>query len=361
MFDLLRKKVSNALKGLSKKEEATEGEGAERTGAGADKRGQDDKRLPEAHGEAVHKPEADVRISASTRLKGVVLNTVQLNDKEIEDFLDSLRISLLESDVSYKTTEDFLGTLGAVMRETRFRSRNLREDILKSVRGAMLDVLKKSGDKVDFDVMIKQMVGKEDGPVRILFIGPNGTGKTTTMGKIAYRLKKCGIGCAFSASDTFRAAAIEQTEYHAQRIGVPVIKSKYGADPASVAFDTIAYAKSHGIPVVLIDTAGRQETNKNLIGEIMKMHRVAKPNLTIFVGESTAGNSLPAQISEFSKHMKIDGIILTKLDCDAKGGNAISISDATGIPILFFGTGESYDSLVPYSPEFVVDSIVPNN
>ena len=142
-------------------------------------------------------------------------------------------------------------------------------------------------------------------------------------------------------------------------MGVPVIKSSYGADPTSVAFDAVAYAKAHGNDVVLIDSAGRQETNKNLIGEVQKMHRVIKPDLTIYVGESVSGGMIAEQIAEFNKFIKIDGIILTKLDCDAKGGNSISISKVTGIPVLFFGTGEKYTDLVPYNPAKVVDMILP--
>ncbi|MGI0133693.1 MAG: signal recognition particle-docking protein FtsY, partial [Candidatus Micrarchaeaceae archaeon] len=198
-------------------------------------------------------------------------------------------------------------------------------------------------------------------PVKILFLGPNGTGKTTTIAKLTNSFKNSGVSVVMSASDTFRAAAIEQMAIHAGRLGVPIIKSTYGADPASVAFDAIAYGRAHGINVVMIDSAGRQETNKNLISEVQKMVRIAKPDLTIYVGESTAGNAISEQIKEFGRFMKIDGIILTKLDCDAKGGNALSIAQVTGIPVLFFGTGEGYDALVPYSPEFVVDAVMPSN
>lgn len=161
-----------------------------------------------------------------------------------------------------------------------------------------------------------------------------------------------------SASDTFRAAAIEQTEYHANKVGVPVIKSRYGADPASVAFDAINYAKAHNISAVLIDSAGRQETNKNLINEMMKIVRVTKPDITIYVGESISGHIIADQINEFSKFIKIDGIILTKLDCDAKGGNAISIAYDTDIPILFIGTGEAYNALINYNPDSIANSIL---
>ncbi len=334
MFDELRKKISNAVKGFIKKEEIEEKK---------------------------EEQKLDINLSATTKIKGVFLKSVQLNESEIDDFAENLKVSLLESDVSYKTTDEFIELLKRRLGETKFESKNIRSEMVASVRGSLLEVLRRSKPGVALSEFIKNKIRSGDVPVKILFLGPNGTGKTTTMGKIATSLKKDGIQSVFSASDTFRAAAIEQTEHHANKIGIPVIKSKYGADPASVAFDAIAYAKAHGIPVVLIDTAGRQETNRNLISEMQKMVRVAKPDFTIFVGESTSGNALINQIQEFSKHMKIDGIILTKLDADAKGGNAISIANTTGIPILFFGTGESYDALVPYTPEFVVDSILPNN
>ncbi len=334
MFDELRKKISNTVKGFIKKEEIEEKK---------------------------EEQKLDINLSATTKIKGVFLKSVQLNESEIDDFAENLKVSLLESDVSYKTTDEFIELLKRRLGETKFESKNIRSEMVASVRGSLLEVLRRSKPGVALSEFIKNKISSGDVPVKILFLGPNGTGKTTTMGKIATSLKKDGIQSVFSASDTFRAAAIEQTEHHANKIGIPVIKSKYGADPASVAFDAIAYAKAHGIPVVLIDTAGRQETNRNLISEMQKMVRVAKPDFTIFVGESTSGNALINQIQEFSKHMKIDGIILTKLDADAKGGNAISIANTTGIPILFFGTGESYDALVPYTPEFVVDSILPNN
>jgi len=167
------------------------------------------------------------------------------------------------------------------------------------------------------------------------------------------------VRCVVSASDTFRAAAIEQAVFHAKKLGVEVVKGAYGADPASVAFDAIAYARAHGADAVLIDTAGRQETNRSLIEELRKMVRVNRPDLCIFVGEGIAGNALLDQVKQFDEALKLDGIILTKLDCDAKGGNTLSILSETKIPVLYFGTGEKYGDLMPYDPEFVVNSIVP--
>ncbi len=302
----------------------------------------------------------NINLSIKTKIKKVFLSKVKLNDSDINQFLDELKMSLLQSDVSYNTMESFTADLDKKLRSKEFESKEISRQIIEQVRLALNDVLNKNmGSYIDLFETISSRVAKNDVPIKILFIGPNGTGKTTTIAKIANGLKNRNITSILSASDTFRAAAIEQTEYHANKVGVPVIKSRYGADPASVAFDAINYANAHNIKVVLIDSAGRQETNKNLINEISKMARVTKPDITLFVGESISGHVISEQINEFSKFIKIDGIILTKLDCDAKGGNAISIAYDTDAPILFMGTGESYDALMNFSPKFIIDSILP--
>ncbi len=348
MFDGLRKKLSEAVKGFIKREEKT-----------IEKEEAQERRVEEKEKAKEEKPM--VKVSLTTKIKGVISSSVSLNDSEIDGFLENIKVPLLESDVSYETTEAFLESLRVSLTEARVDSKNINKEMVALVRKALFNVLAKSGNGVDIVQFVKQRVESGNSPVKILFLGPNGTGKTTTMAKIAYMLKKNGISSVLSASDTFRAAAIEQTEHHANKVGVKAIKGKYGADPASIAFDAIAHAKANSINAVLIDTAGRQETNRNLISEMEKMVRVAKPDLIIFVGESTTGNQLTEQIKEFNKFMKIDGIVLTKLDCDVKGGNAISIAYMTGIPLLFLGTGESYDALVKYTPEFIVDAIMPNN
>jgi len=302
-----------------------------------------------------------IKLSLKTKIKGVFTSNVTLGEKEINDFLENLKLSLLQSDVSFEATDAFLDDLKQNLLAAKLDSKNIQGALVDAVRRSLFDILSKGGAGIDVRNFVKERTAMGNTPVKILFLGPNGTGKTTTIAKIAHALKKDGLSCVMSASDTFRAAAIEQTEHHANKVGVPVIKSKYGADPASIAFDAIAYARAHSIQAVLIDSAGRQETNKNLIKEMEKMVRVAQPDVTIFVGESTTGNQLPEQIREFAKFMKIDGIILTKLDVDAKGGNAISIAYTTGIPLLYLGTGESYEALVRYTPEFIVDAILPNN
>ncbi|MEM3883572.1 MAG: signal recognition particle-docking protein FtsY [Methanothrix sp.] len=396
MFDSLRKKISNAIGSIVKSEREEEGASAAGTAAYAQKAEEERAEVVETAGaekeeeklpveerkenETVsemakeEKPESSavepliekakkeekIKLSLSTRLKGVFSKEVKLGESDIDNFTDELMLTLLQSDVSYETTDKFINSLKETLKSSTFESRNIREGVSDCVRSELSKVLKEGMPKEQLLHIVKGRLDAGMKPVSIMFLGPNGTGKTTTMAKIAYMFKKNGISSVFSASDTFRAAAIEQTSFHASKIGMPVIKGNYGADPASVAFDAIEYAKAHSSDTVLIDTAGRQETNKNLLNEIKKMERVAKPDITIYVGESTAGNRIAEQVAEFLKYIKIDGIILTKLDCDAKGGNAISLSDVTGLPIFFFGTGEGYEELMEFNPSFIIDSLVPN-
>jgi fused signal recognition particle receptor len=396
MFDSLRKKISNAIGSIVKSEREEEGASAAGTAAYAQKAEEERAEVVETAGaekeeeklpveerkenETVsemakeEKPESSavepliekakkeekIKLSLSTRLKGVFSKEVKLGESDIDNFTDELMLTLLQSDVSYETTDKFINSLKETLKRSTFESRNIRGGVSDCVRSELSKVLKEGMPKEQLLHIVKGRLDAGMKPVSIMFLGPNGTGKTTTMAKIAYMFKKNGISSVFSASDTFRAAAIEQTSFHASKIGMPVIKGSYGADPASVAFDAIEYAKAHSSDTVLIDTAGRQETNKNLLNEIKKMERVAKPDITIYVGESTAGNRIAEQVAEFLKYIKIDGIILTKLDCDAKGGNAISLSGVTGLPIFFFGTGEGYEELMEFNPSFIIDSLVPN-
>lgn len=379
MFDGLKRKLSDAIKSFSKSEERTVDEEIDRDNAEkAEHEAAIAENVEVKETEKAEAPEANIavdiregvraqeqkgngiKLSVSTSIKKAMFGNVKLSDADIERFAEQLRISMLESDVSFEVVEDFTGQVISLLEGRRFGSKSLQRELVGAVREALLDTLRASGKAVDIMSFIPERIAAGGAPVKILFLGPNGSGKTTTIAKIAYALKGKGLHPLLSASDTFRAAAIEQTEHHGNAVGAPVIKSSYGADPASVAFDAVAYAKAHGNDVVLIDSAGRQETNRNLIGEIQKMHRVIKPDLTIYVGESVSGGIIAAQISEFSKFVKIDGIILTKLDCDAKGGNSISISKVTGIPIMFFGTGEKYTDLILYDPVKVVDMILPS-
>ena len=198
---------------------------------------------------------------------------------------------------------------------------------------------------------------KEKKPFIICFVGINGTGKTTSIAKITHLLQKNKKQVVIAAADTFRAAAIEQLEHHAQRLDAKLIKHERGSDAAAVVFDAIEHAKAKGKDVVLIDTAGRLHSNKDLMHELKKIKRIAQPDLTLFVGEAVTGNDCVEQAREFNALIGIDGIILAKADVDEKGGTALSISFITGKPVLYLGTGQNYDDLELFVKEKVLEKL----
>jgi fused signal recognition particle receptor len=189
-------------------------------------------------------------------------------------------------------------------------------------------------------------------------VGINGTGKTTTIAKIAKFLGDKGCSVVLAGSDTYRAGSIEQLEEHARRLSLRMIKHSYGADPAAVAFDAISHAKAHGINVVLIDTAGRMQTNQNLMKELAKVKRVVSPDLTVLTLDSLIGNDAVMQAEEFHRSIGIDATILTKVDADVKGGSALSVTYVTQKPILFIGVGQTYKDLELFNPEKFVNMVL---
>ncbi len=263
-------------------------------------------------------------------------------------------MALLESDVSYDAASFLASDLRSRLAGKRVNKARAGEEIKAVVRESLLKTMKVE----QFDLFNYLAAVKAKGEVGIvLFVGPNGSGKTTTIAKLAKHLQDKGISTVIAAGDTFRRAAIEQVQLHGDKLGIRVVKHAYGADPTAVAFDAIAHAKANGIACVLIDTAGRQETNYNLVKEMEKMDRVLHPHLKIFVGEAIAGNALVEQVKKFNSAIKLDGIILTKLDCDAKGGGALSIAYETKLPVLFIGVGQEYDDLRPFDAEWIVDNV----
>ena len=209
--------------------------------------------------------------------------------------------------------------------------------------------------------LVKKIIEKKDkrgGPFIVVFLGINGTGKTTTVAKVAHFLRKHNISVVLAAGDTHRAGAIEQISLHAEKLSLKVITQRYGADPSAVGRDAIDYAKKHHIDVVLVDTAGRMQTAKNLMDEINKIVRVVKPDVKIFVGDSLAGNDTINQAREFFEYTNFDGAILTKIDADAKGGSAISIVHITSRPIVYLGIGQGYEDIIPFDAGRFIDSIL---
>jgi len=280
---------------------------------------------------------------------------VVLTEDDIEEVLEELKIELLESDVAYEVVEKLIESLKNQLVGTKISPKDNPEEItINALRNAIKEVL--SQKTIDIYKIINEKKAKGE-PAVIVFVGINGTGKTTSISKLAYKLKQKGYSAVLAAGDTFRAGAIEQLEEHAKNIGVKLIKHQKDGDSAAVIYDAITHAKSKGINVVLADTAGRQITNKNLMNEIKKVIRVAKPDLVIFVGDSLAGNDAIAQAEEFNNVVNIDGVILTKTDADAKGGAALSIAHAIGKPILFLGVGQTYEDLMEFNVDWMIKKL----
>ncbi len=272
----------------------------------------------------------------------------KIKESKIEDILWELKVSLLEADVALPVAEEIQDSVKEDLLGKKISRKYDMEYVVEaSLKKAVQSALK--ADYINFDKKVK----RAEKPFSIMFVGVNGTGKTTTIAKIAHRLIKQKYSCALAASDTFRAGALEQIQQHGDRLGVKVIKHSKGSDPAAVAYDALEHAEARGKDVVLIDTAGRMQTNQNLMNEMKKIKRVAEPDMIIFVGDALAGNDAVEQAKEFEKSVGIDGVVLTKIDADAKGGAALSIGHAVGKPMLFVGTGEGYDDLVKFNANWM--------
>ena len=276
-----------------------------------------------------------------------------MDEKDLDEPMWALEMALLESDVAMPVAEEIIKEikLDLVGKKKKIGANTgqLAED---SLRNALLNILSKN--YLDFDEYIKNA----DRPVKILFVGVNGTGKTTSIAKVAKYLMDKNYSVVLAAGDTFRAGAIEQLEVHGKNLGLKVIKHKTGGDPAAVIFDAVEYAKAHNKDVVLSDTAGRLHTNINLMDQMKKIVRVTKPDLLIFVDEAIAGNDAVERARLFNESVAIGGSILTKTDADAKGGSAISIAYITGKPVLFLGVGQTYPDLVKFEPSWLVDRLL---
>jgi fused signal recognition particle receptor len=275
----------------------------------------------------------------------------KLDEDDIAGVLEDLEVALYEGDIAHETVEAMKQTVQRELHGAKVGAFGDKGELIQyALRIAVENALPPDAD---FDATVR------DGarPFVIMFVGINGTGKTTTIARLAHRLKKQGMSPVIAACDTFRAGAIDQLEVHATRLGVKLIKNQPGSDPASVAFDAIEHAKARGKEVVLVDTAGRMQTNTNLMDEMKKMKRVAKPHLTIFVGDAWVGNDAVNQARAFHDAVGIDGVVLTKIDTDAKGGAALSIAHAIGKPIFFVGTGQDYDDLQVFSRQWMIERI----
>ncbi len=273
----------------------------------------------------------------------------KISDKKFEELFWDLELGLLESNVAVEVIEKLKESL---------RMEIVNVPIKGKVDEFINEKLKESIKELfDNELDLVEKIKKSDKPYVVLFLGVNGSGKTTSIAKFAKLLKTNGLSCVMAAADTFRAAAIDQLSLHGEKLDVKVIKHDYGSDAAAVAFDAIKHAKSKNIDVVLIDSAGRMHSNVNLMDELKKIVRIAEPDMKIFVGESIVGNDCIDQVKSFSDSVDVDGIILTKADVDEKGGTAISISYVTDKPILFLGTGQGYGDIEKFSLNKLMESL----
>ena len=276
----------------------------------------------------------------------------KIKEESLDDLLWELEIALLEADVALPVVEEIKeGVKQNLIGKKYSRDHTLEEVVELSIKDAVRNVLKLN--EFDFDQWFKE----QKRPVPIMFVGINGTGKTTAIAKIANRLMGEGYTVVLAAGDTFRAGAIEQLTIHSNNLGCKIVKHSQDADPAAVAYDAIEHAKAKMKDAVLIDTAGRMQTNNNLIDEMKKIVRVAKPALKIFVGDSLAGNDAVEQARAFDDAIGVDAIILTKIDADSKGGAALSIAHTIGKPIAFVCNGQEYGDIVKFNAEWMLDRL----
>ena len=273
-----------------------------------------------------------------------------MRPKPDEEMLEELEDVLISSDIGMDTTMHIIESLRDAIRHDRlYTADDVRAEI-KAIVGRMLD----KGERL-------QLCGET--PLFIMMIGVNGVGKTTSIAKLAHMLKAEGKSVLLVAADTFRAAAAEQLTIWSERVGVPIIKHKEGADPSAVIYDGCNAAKARNIDVVICDTAGRLQNKKNLMAELAKMNKVIDREFegaareTLLVVDATTGKNAVSQAREFNEVAELTGIILTKLDGTAKGGIVVTIADELDLPVKFIGLGEGMDDLKPFDPKEFAESI----
>ena len=278
-----------------------------------------------------------------------------ISEDDVEDILFELELGLLEADVAMDVSSVVVESVkNDLVGQKIKRSSDIEEYTYEALKNAVAKIINIEGKSMT--ELLEEKVAQGE-PLVVMLVGINGTGKTTTIGKLSNYYIKKGYTPVIAASDTFRAGAIEQVQYHADNLGVKLIKHEKGSDPAAVAFDAVQHARAKGKELVLIDTAGRMQTNTNLMDEMKKIRRVSKPDLVVFVGDALTGNDATEQARKFNEAIDIDGVILTKADADSKGGAALSIGYIIQKPILFLGMGQSYDDIKEYDADWMLEQI----
>ena len=292
-------------------------------------------------------------LGLGTRAKLFATGQSVIEAAELDAPLFDLEMALLESDVEMSVAEAILDRLREELTgATRAQVKTTGTVVEEALAGALREVI--SVGQFDFD----DRIAEADKPVTIVFTGINGVGKTTTIAKLARYFEERGLSTVLANGDTYRAGANEQLGEHADRLGKKLIAHDQGSDPAAVLYDGVEYAEANDIDVVLGDTAGRLHTSNDLMAQLEKIDRVVDPDMTLFVDEAVAGQDATKRAEEFDDAATIDGAILAKADADSQGGAAISIAHVTGKPILFLGTGQSYDDIERFDPDVLVDRLL---
>jgi len=327
------------------------GPGADAVAAGDGEAGTagDDEVGDDGEAEAAEDPSTGLTRKAKSLARGRFV----IEEEDLEDPLWELEMALLESDVEMSVAEEILDRVEQrLVGETRKVTESTGSIVEDALREALLEVI--SVGQFDFD----RRIAETEKPVVIVFTGVNGVGKTTTIAKLAHYFEQRGLSTVLANGDTYRAGANEQIAEHADNLGEKLISHEQGGDPTAVVYDGVEYAQANDVDVVLGDTAGRLHTDDDLMDQLAKIHRVVDPDLTLFVDEAVAGQDAVRRAREFDEAATIDGTILTKADADSQGGAAISIAHVTGKPILFLGTGQDYEDLEPFDPEWLVDRLL---
>ncbi len=304
---------------------------------------------PKLKDEIKEEPKLEKKVSIFTKIKSAFSEKYFLSEKEINIILEDFELSLLQSDVSLEVNEILISNLKDKIKRDGL-AKNNQDEYLKQM---FLDIIFENYPKSLDESFFKQ----SKKPFTILFVGTNGSGKTTNIAKLGYYLKSINKSCVFSASDTYRAAAIDQLEGHANILNIPIIKGKYGQDPASVAYDAVNFAKSKNYDFVLIDSSGRQDNSQNLMKELEKIKRVINPDYIVFVAEAISGQTALMQAESFNKYTNFDAFILSKVDVDEKGGTLLSISLGLKKPVLFLGVGQEYKDIAFFNKNFL-DNVI---
>ena len=283
-----------------------------------------------------------------------VATTRTITDKDFEELREALLLELIENDVAYQVAEEIIEKLREIIVGLKVRraSRNVRQLMLDKLRELLLGFL----SSLEYFDLIEE--ARNSRPLLVVFLGVNGVGKTTTIAKLGYMFKLNDFKTLLVAADTFRAGAQEQLVEHGKKLGLPVFTRPYGTDPAAVVYDSMVYAKQNKFDVVLVDTAGRMHTDIDLLEELRKIVRVTKPHYKILVVDALTGNDAVEQARVFDEKVGVDGIIVTKVDADPKGGTILSVTYEIKKPVIYVGIGQSYADLRRFDPKWFVDKIL---